>query len=381
MTITAGSAEDLIATIPYSLGFHPRDSVVAVLTRDGRLRMMARLDLPGDPAARAQFAAQCDLLMAQLPGAAASEGHLVVYGDGDPGWEGLLAVGDRLAQQGLEIPFAARVHAGRWCHLGCLDPGCAGDWHPMPEPADCPTVAELVGHGRTALPDRALLAAALRPDPRTLAAPPPGERRLTIPVPARRDWLRLLRAAPPGCGPAYDPSPAAAGRLVRSLIDRDFRDALIAALAPGTVSAADLPASAVARVRGLLVGAAAPGEILELLDGDRGWDHAVDEVLCARTSPWRAEMLQRLIATARLGYRPVSAHAYAVVAFVAGGLGQGTPMVEAMSQALAADPDHRLTLLLQQSLDRGVFPFLLRGNAAARTERRPNLPGWSGTLN
>ena len=37
---------DFLAVIPYLVGFHPSESVVAVLCRDGRVLLTARMDLP-----------------------------------------------------------------------------------------------------------------------------------------------------------------------------------------------------------------------------------------------------------------------------------------------------------------------------------------------
>ena len=38
--------DELLAIIPYMIGFHPDESVVAVFVRSGRIMLTARMDLP-----------------------------------------------------------------------------------------------------------------------------------------------------------------------------------------------------------------------------------------------------------------------------------------------------------------------------------------------
>ena len=44
--ITLRGPDDVIAVLPYQLGYHPRDCVVAVSLRDRRVGLVARTDLP-----------------------------------------------------------------------------------------------------------------------------------------------------------------------------------------------------------------------------------------------------------------------------------------------------------------------------------------------
>lgn len=55
--LRARGAPDLLALIPYQLGFHPSESVVAVFVRSGRIGLVARFDLPA-PASASAFAAE-----------------------------------------------------------------------------------------------------------------------------------------------------------------------------------------------------------------------------------------------------------------------------------------------------------------------------------
>ena len=44
--MTVRHASDLLAVIPYLVGFHPSESIVAVLMRSGKVALTMRVDLP-----------------------------------------------------------------------------------------------------------------------------------------------------------------------------------------------------------------------------------------------------------------------------------------------------------------------------------------------
>src|SRR5258708_288423 len=52
--LTVRSAPDLLAFLPYRIGYHPTDSVLAVALTGTRVTLIARVDLPDtdDPSAR-----------------------------------------------------------------------------------------------------------------------------------------------------------------------------------------------------------------------------------------------------------------------------------------------------------------------------------------
>ncbi|HSU34601.1 MAG TPA: DUF4192 family protein, partial [Propionibacteriaceae bacterium] len=51
--LRARGAPDLLALVPFQLGFHPTESLVTVLVRSGRVVLTARLDLPAPESASA----------------------------------------------------------------------------------------------------------------------------------------------------------------------------------------------------------------------------------------------------------------------------------------------------------------------------------------
>src|SRR4051812_46383086 len=78
--LTVRRAPDLIALVPYLLGFHPVDSLVAVALHGERLRCAARQDLP--PPAAAQIVAR--ELAALLAARGATSTILLAYGESGP---------------------------------------------------------------------------------------------------------------------------------------------------------------------------------------------------------------------------------------------------------------------------------------------------------
>ena len=62
--LLAHGPADLLALIPFQLGFHPAESAVTVFLHAGKVKMTARVDLP-PPAAAAEFARQLRGLVRQ----------------------------------------------------------------------------------------------------------------------------------------------------------------------------------------------------------------------------------------------------------------------------------------------------------------------------
>jgi hypothetical protein len=50
MRLKVRRPDDLLAVIPYLVGFHPDESVVAVFIKSGRVLLTARMDLPRESA-------------------------------------------------------------------------------------------------------------------------------------------------------------------------------------------------------------------------------------------------------------------------------------------------------------------------------------------
>ena len=62
--ITLSRPGDILGVVPYLVGFHPEESVVAVMLRSGRVALTIRVDVP-PPSGAADLAAQIARLVVQ----------------------------------------------------------------------------------------------------------------------------------------------------------------------------------------------------------------------------------------------------------------------------------------------------------------------------
>ncbi|MEV6491833.1 DUF4192 domain-containing protein, partial [Actinoplanes sp. NPDC051633] len=163
---------DLLAAVPYLLGFHPADSVVVVALRLRSLQFALRFDLDGaDPAAVAQLIAQH-----------APERVLIIgYGTAPRVTAVLPALAAALRLAGVTVLDEVRVTDGRYWSLSGAD---AEPCH-----LDSSVVAAAATfQGLPALPDRAALVAQL--------APVTGEERAAVTAATAEVEERLARWTP-----------------------------------------------------------------------------------------------------------------------------------------------------------------------------------------
>lgn len=158
---------ELAQAIPYLLGFHPRDSLVLVGLRQGRVGVTARVDLsdvidPVDPVS-------LPAILTAMTRSEVSRVVALVYDDGaaDPSsrqampWaelaEDLSLAADSV---GVELGEAALVSGGRIWSFLCDNPSCCPP-EGRPVETDSAIAASAAYAGLVALPDRASLAALL----------------------------------------------------------------------------------------------------------------------------------------------------------------------------------------------------------------------------
>jgi hypothetical protein len=322
-----GEPAELVAALPYLLGFHPRESLVLVATggpSGRRLGLTVRVDLPPPEDAGAVADAAARSLMLDGPAGAAV---IVLSGGADPPVRLLVDhVVDRLRRLGVEVHTvmwaAATTEGSPW---SCLDdPACCGG--ELPDPATTAFAAASVARGVVVRADRADLALHVAPvDDARLA-------RREAMIVAEHDRVLDGAAVPTPSAAALATvdaalDDAAAGRL--ALDDRRVV-ALAAALS-------DLRVRDAAMVRGTGTRAAAAEHL---------W-----AALCRETpDPEAAEPAALLAVSALLR-------------------GDGALAHVALDRAERAWPGHRLTGLLRQAADAGIRPAALRdclgtGNAA-----------------
>ncbi len=163
-TTVVKDPSEVIAIIPYLLGFDPADSIVVVALEGPRNRFgpCFRLDLAASDDAAQQAAAVVGFVT-QLGCATVI---VVVFGD-DPGRADPVVrdVSTQLAARGITVQEALRADGQRWWSYTCCDPDCCS---PDGTPYDISTsrvAAEAVVAGLQRLPSRDSLRLQLEPLP------------------------------------------------------------------------------------------------------------------------------------------------------------------------------------------------------------------------
>jgi hypothetical protein len=161
---------DLLALVPYLLGFHPSDSLVVIALRDGEIVFELRGDLPGTGGqsltnvelARAVSAA-ADHFTALVVRQRASHAMVVGYGDPAAATPVALAVGRSLQVHRIKVADVLRATRDRYWSCLCTNPVCCP---PEGKPYDVRAsviAAEAAYDGRMVLPCRSDLARRLEP--------------------------------------------------------------------------------------------------------------------------------------------------------------------------------------------------------------------------
>ncbi|WP_146754642.1 DUF4192 domain-containing protein, partial [Micromonospora noduli] len=153
------SPADLIAAVPYLLGFHPTDSVVAVALVGRQIVFAARADLP-DPTELGGLAGHLAGVIRRQGAEAAT---VVGYGQPERVTPAVDAVRDALNDFGLHVLDALRVTDGRWWSYLCTEPECCPPEGRRYDPTVNRLTASAVFAGQVALPDRGALVAQVAP--------------------------------------------------------------------------------------------------------------------------------------------------------------------------------------------------------------------------
>lgn len=325
---------DLVEAVPYLLGYHPSDSLVALALRGERRKVgfTMRLDLPqaddGDIAAPLARS-----VAAYLVHAGADQAVLVVYGDVGDVLDGLpqpRLIGETttaLQRRGVEVVEALYVGAGRWWSYLCNRPTCCpSEGTPIPVGGCSTVVATATYAGLVALPNRAAVERSLDP----------------VGVPAANGMTQALAEAEQGLAARI--TDEASLEVVRA----ESRAMLTAAVNTGPVLSDDVAAR-------LIVG-------LE--------DIAVRDECCEWTETERGMPAQQL--WVQLARRAVPEHAVVplvMVAWFAWRAGDATLARVAVERCLLNDPAYSLAILLRDALDSAVDPATLVAPVPTERER------------
>lgn len=322
--LTVRSPADLIAAVPYLLGFHPSESVVVIATRGTRIVFAARGDLlPVDASSAAQASAAA--YIAAVVGRQDAEAATVLgYGPAGLVTPAVDAVGAALHRAGIQVLDALRVTDGRYWSYSCDNPECCPPEGTPYDPSASQVAAAATFAGQVALPDREALA----------------------------------RQVAPVCGPTRESMRQATGRAA----DR------FGALLDGA-SAGDLLGRTALRDAG-------ESAVREAMDRHRERGRLTnDEVawlsLLLRHLPVRDYAWERITAderhvalwtdVLRRAEPDLIAAPASLLAFAAWRAGQGALASVAVERALRCTPDYPMARLMDEVLRQGVRPSKLDG--------------------
>jgi hypothetical protein len=383
--VRVAGPQDLLAYIPYRLGFEPAESVVAVSLTGPRQRvgLVARVDLddlrlrqPDDPTGP-DGAATARWLTDHVVADGADRAVVVLYTASDPtapsgaARRAVELLRARLERRlpGVEVWLVAPTG---FRALDCTDPSCCPPTgRPMVELKGSRVAAHMVLEGRTVAGTREERYA-LRPAPeaartharRAAARWSDTYRRLLngTQAVALAEWgaeslglwrsaVRAAAAAPPG-RPAVL-SPVDLGKIGAALADTPVRDAVLLSLAPGT----DETALRTARREVDGDTDSATGAVMaRIVDPEQGVPPDEDITRAARA------VLEAVVTHVPRNRR---APAYLLLALVAWWHGDGGLAAERVSDALGVEPDYRLALLLRGAIVGGVPPGWVRRERAS----------------
>lgn len=316
------SPDDLLAAIPYLLGFHPADSLVLVGVRGGEVTLSFRVDLPSGALSSDTVDCQLGHLVEVLDGHRPVRVMLVGYGPADRVEPLAAAVLASLADHEVPVLEALRVAGDRYWSLLAAPAGGSPDEGRSRRAGGSAVAATATAAGLVALPDRDELAR--RVEPVTGAARVAMERATHD---AEVRWGALLS------------------------VSADLPEAHDRAVAEGLAAIR----AAAARYR--------PPAPDGLSDDELGWLGLVLEVPRVREEAWgladTADQAGQLAlwtsAVRRLEGRYL-AQAASLLAFVAWQAGEGVLAGVVVDRALAIDPDHPMALLLTQAMAAGLPP-------------------------
>lgn len=335
---------DVVAVLPYQLGYHPQGSIVLLALHGRSVGLIERIDLPPAEDVEEVGRVLVGPLLRDRPEAVMLVGYETAPGSSRPALE----VVRRLATEAdLDVLDRLVVRDGRWFGIDCADGCCPPEGAPVPEAADTPAVAEYVGLEVAPLTGRSAIAGLVAADP-ALAEAVATELTGVVPSdPGRSEAARRLEAlsrwsvvcdVTDGAADVQDLGPAEVSLLVRSLEDLALRDGLVGWLCPGS-----LP--------------------LDSLEPD-----LVDALRCTMPPPtWQrgsggasavagGRLLARLQSLARSVPDEHAAPVLTVLASCAWWRGDGALARTCVDRALRARPEYRLALLLEGMLDLGVRP-------------------------
>ena len=348
---------DILAALPFQLGYHPHNAVLAIALTGRAIGLVQRIDLPPEEHVAEAVAALLSALGREEPDAVLIVGYETQEAASLPVLD---ALADACGGLGITVLDRLVVRAGRWFAPDCTTGCCPAEGAPLPEPAETPAVADFVAMEMAPVRDRDALRTQLVPDRQrcqevqeALGNAVRGDRgdvpaRRLAAVDGRAGAVRRLRwlarwavvcdtsaSRPPMEGLA----PEEIAELALSLRDLALRDGLIAWLCPGSLPLDALDEDLVDQLRTCL-----PPQTWHSTPPSR------EAAVAGRRLQARLAQLCRVVPDEQ------AAPALTVLANLTWWLGDGALTRVALERALDVEPDYRLARLLDRMVDLAIRP-------------------------
>ncbi|WP_336213710.1 DUF4192 domain-containing protein [Nonomuraea sp. LPB2021202275-12-8] len=319
--LTLTSPADVLAAVPYLVGFHPDDSLVVIGLDRGQVKVTARWGLPFPPGTLAP-------LVPLLARESVTEVVLVGYGPGERVTPAVDEARALAAQAGVEVGEVLRADGGRFWSYVCDSTACCPPEGTPYDPKASRIAAEATVRGLVALPDR----------------------------------RSLERTIAPVTGPVRMAMRRATAEAVHDLRAR------LSASADADAFAREFTAQGLARVRAALAAHAAGGRLDDGEAARLGLDLSVVRV---RDEAWtlleesHAGLWKDLTRRLEPSFVPAAASLLAMAAWRAG---DSILATIALERALTADPHYSMANLLMHALQHLVPPGILSGRLPSPAE-------------
>ncbi|GIH16351.1 DUF4192 domain-containing protein [Rugosimonospora africana] len=324
--------DDLLAVVPFLLGFHPgADLILLAVDTSGAIVLAARLDLPATDGPAQPLAAGLNMVITKIKDRFEVSVALVGYGEPEQVAPAVAVARDALGQAGIAVREALRVRRGRFWRLDCDRPeaSCPAEGVAF-EPSTSPVTAAAIYAGLAVLSGRDALAQMLAP-----VTGPAAEAMAEASATARLFLVDLAEATAREAAGAGLSDQARRERLTRAITDaaddelRHAQHRYRAGQAVEDTHAARL------------------GVLLAL--------PAVRDAAARSTGrqEWQIQMYSDLVRRADPDFVAAPATLLALCALQAG---NGALASIAVDRALEAEPDNRFAQLLAQAVAVGIDP-------------------------
>jgi hypothetical protein len=145
---------DVLAAIPYLVGYHPSESMVLLGMRGTQLVFTARYDLPEPNASREDMRTIVEHMLQVVLRQRLTGVLIVGFGADETVRPLAFTLRGAYFRAGLEVLEVLRAEAGRYWSYLCTDPLCCPEEGSPYDPGTSEVAAEWTVAGRVALPDR-----------------------------------------------------------------------------------------------------------------------------------------------------------------------------------------------------------------------------------